>query len=92
MDRYFKIYLNEEGNNEIILSDPRSSLYEAISDLNVNKDHITKVIECDCNGVVLETKKSNTEDVCLLCNNTGEYSFGGSFDGPVKTVICPCGR
>jgi hypothetical protein len=31
-------------------------------------------------------------EVCPLCKNTGEYSFGGSFGGSVQTQRCPCGR
>lgn len=42
-------------------------------------------------GLLALEKRSETE-VCPLCNNTDEYSFGGSFGGSVQTQRCPCGR
>lgn len=76
--------------------------YQA-SELNTKALHLRGVVfsddECKhkatcghdiCN--LSECDEYEKAEVCPLCNNTGEYHFGGSFGGSVQIRKCNCGQ
>lgn len=72
-------------NNNIVPND------EDLERCEGNTDNASTEPSINYDGLLALEKRSETE-VCPLCNNTGEYSFGGSFGGSVQTQRCPCGR